>query len=141
MNLSRTPSRTGPVRKRTTPSILILAGVLDVVFIIIFAFAGRTSHALEMNVLGVLHTAWPFLVGLLLGWLIFRVHRHPTSLLNGLVVWGSTVVLGLALRLIIGEGAAVAFVLVSTVTLGVFFLGWRLIAAAFRMLSRTPRDT
>ena len=73
--------------------------------------------------------AWPFLAGLAVGWLVLRAWRAPAAPLRtgvGLVV--ITVVLGMLLRVLAGGTTAVAFIIVATVTLLVFLVGWRGIA-------------
>jgi hypothetical protein len=87
--------------------------------------------------LGLLETAWPFLVGLLLVWGWGLVWRRPASLLrSGVPVWIGTLVLGMGLRLLSGQGTAPAFVLVAAITLGVFLLGWRGITALVLRIRR-----
>lgn len=86
--------------------------------------------------LGVLATAWPFLVAAVLGWLLGRAWRAPLRLWpTGVIVWAVTVAGGMLLRSVSGEGTAVAFVIVATVTLALFLLGWRAVAALTRRLS------
>jgi hypothetical protein len=48
------------------------------------------------------------------------------------IVWISTVALAMALRVISGQGTAVAFVFVALGFLGVAMLGWRLLIAGVR---------
>lgn len=109
-----------------------VAFVLDVVVVLLFALAGRASHDLAGGVLGVLSTAWPFLVGLAAGWV--AVARQPAGRrvwwLDGLVVAVSALVIGMLLRLSTGEGTALPFVLVATGVLVVGLVGWRAVAAA-----------
>ena len=47
---------------------------------------------------------------------------------TGAGVWLATVALGQALRVVAGQGTALAFIIVSLLFLGLFLLGWRLIA-------------
>ena len=47
--------------------------LLDAAFVLLFATVGRRSHAEGVTVSGVLHTAWPFLVGTAAGWLLASV--------------------------------------------------------------------
>jgi len=97
----------------------------DVICILVFAIVGRSSHAESSDLLGVLHTAWPFLGGYLAGLALSRGWRRPLSRPVALTVWLATVVGGMALRLVTGAGVAASFVVVTTLVLGVMLLGWR----------------
>jgi hypothetical protein len=110
-----------------------IALVADVVLVVVFAAVGRASHDEVLTVAGVLQTSWPFLVGLVAGWLVMLGWRRPFGpLRTGAGVWAVTVAGGMLLRMASGEGTAVAFVIVAAVTLLVFLVGWRLIVAAVR---------
>lgn len=103
--------------------------VIDAVLVVVFAAIGRASHEHTLDVLGVGETAWPFLVGLAVGWLVLRAWRAPTApLRTGLPLVAITVALGMLLRVVSGGTTAVAFIIVATVTLLVFLMGWRAIA-------------
>lgn len=103
---------------------------IDAVLVIVFAAIGRASHEHSVDALGVLETAWPFLTGLAVGWLVLRAWKAPAApLLTGAPLVVITVVLGMILRVVSGGTTAVAFIIVATVTLLVFLLGWRGIAA------------
>ncbi|MCW1957809.1 MAG: DUF3054 domain-containing protein, partial [Mycobacterium sp.] len=106
----------------------------DVASILIFVAIGRHNHSEGVTPGGVLWTAWPFLAGLALAWIIFRAWRRPTTVYpTGVAVWLSTVAIGMGLRSGIGEGTAVSFVVVATLVTGVLLLGWR---AAVRLAAR-----
>ncbi len=107
---------------------------VDVICVLIFAIVGRSSHGQASDVMGVLVTAWPFLVGTTVGALVGRVWRRPTSMPAGLAVWVGTVGLGMALRVLSGRTIELSFVIVTAIVLGVFLLGWR---AAYRLIRRT----
>lgn len=117
-----------------------LALALDVVLVIAFAAIGRASHQEGAFGLGLLQTVWPFLVGLVIGWVIARAWRHPAAMLTGVVVWAFTVGLGLALRVGTGDTAELPFIIVATATLALFLLGWRLIAALITRRGTTESD-
>ncbi|WP_336991237.1 DUF3054 domain-containing protein [Leucobacter sp. VD1] len=103
-----------------------LALAVDAALVLLFAGIGRASHSRGGALLGLIETAWPFLVGLLLVWGWGMVWREPVRpLRSGVPVWVGTVVLGMAMRLLSGQGTAPAFIIVATVTLGAFLLGWR----------------
>ncbi|KTR79315.1 hypothetical protein NS234_00655 [Microbacterium oxydans] len=110
------------------------AVVVDVVLVLIFAAIGRASH--DENPTGFLLTAWPFLIALLVGHALAALlpgrPRRPWSLLWGAVVWIVTVAGGMLIRVLSGDTAEVPFIIVATLVLGVFLLGWRAIAALVR---------
>ncbi|WP_440311759.1 DUF3054 domain-containing protein [Leucobacter chromiireducens] len=111
--------------------------VLDVALVLLFAGLGRGSHAREATLIGLLETAWPFLAALALSWILCGAARRPIALLRtGLPVWLGTVAIGMLVRWLSGGGVALAFVLVTLGTLGVFLLGWRLIAMLIVRLRR-----
>ena len=106
----------------------VLAFFADVVLVLVFVLIGRASHD-ENPVLGALVTLWPFLVGLVVGWIVSRGWRLPLAIDHtGLFVWASTVVVGMLLRFASGQGVQVSFIIVTFVVLGAFLLGWRAIA-------------
>ncbi|MFB8145560.1 DUF3054 domain-containing protein [Microbacterium sp. NPDC056003] len=113
------------------PAWRLVAGsfALDVMLVVAFAVIGRASHG-EDWLVGLGITAWPFLVGLVAGWLITLAWRAPAApVRTGLGVWATTVVGGMLLRAASGQGTAVAFIVVATLTLCLFLVGWRVIAA------------
>ncbi|MFK4838029.1 DUF3054 domain-containing protein [Microbacterium sp. ZW T2_14] len=128
-----TPS--GPVaasRARPSGRAVALALAIDVVVVVAFAAVGRASH--DSDVWGGLwQTAWPFLVGLAAGWLVTLAWRAPAApVRTGLGVWAVTVGGGMLLRAATGQGTALPFIIVASVTLLVGLVGWRVIAAVVR---------
>jgi len=111
-----------------------LALGIDVVAVVLFVVIGRRNHHETGNaVVGALRIVAPFLIALIIGWLAARADRDPMSIRSGVVVWACTVVVGLAVRrLVFQRGIAIAFIIVATVTLGVFLVGWRAVARATR---------
>src|SRR5688572_26955501 len=104
---------------------ILPAIAVDVICILVFAIVGRSSHQEATDLLGVAHTAWPFLAGCLVGTLIGRTWRHPYSLKSGAAVWLGTVVIGMTLRLLTGAGVSLSFVIVASCVLALFLIGWR----------------
>jgi peptidoglycan/LPS O-acetylase OafA/YrhL len=128
--LSRTPAAT-----RT----ILLAAAADTALIVLFAAIGRDAHQRGEIIAGVLSTAWPFLAGAAAAWLVVRVWRGPLALWPaGVAVWIGTVAVGMLLRAATGQVVVLPFVLVALAAVGVFLLGWRLLAAAVNHL-RTRR--
>lgn len=105
----------------------------DVLCVIVFATVGRRSHAEGLTVTGIAQTAWPFLVGTGVGWLLIGWWRRPFTVLPvGVVVWVCTVVVGMVLRKATSAGVSASFVVVASVSTAVLLLGWRAAAAFFR---------
>ena len=102
---------------------------VDVVLVLLFAAIGRLSHAEGLTPSGWAHTAWPFLAGTVLGWVVVELrHLPPGAVTSGAVVWLSTVVGGMLLRQLSDQGTALPFVVVALVVLGVFLVVPRLAA-------------
>ncbi len=118
-------------RPATARPSLSVTLALDAVVVLVFAAIGRGSHDEANPVLGALDTAWPFLVGALVGHLLVRfvASRPSASLIGGVVVWITSVVIGMLLRQLTGDGTAVAFIVVATCFLGFFLVGWRALVA------------
>ncbi|MDF2827974.1 MAG: putative conserved transrane protein [Mycobacterium sp.] len=123
---------------RRTAAAALLA---DAVCVVVFCTIGRRSHAEGLSIAGVAETAWPFLTGTALGWLVIRGWRRPTSLMpTGLAVWLATVAVGMALRKVSGQGTAVSFVVVASLVTAALLLGWRGVAAVLVRRRPTPLD-
>lgn len=115
--------------------------VLDAVLVLGFCAIGRRSHEEAASLSGLAHTAWPFLSGLGVGWLVLaeRLRRRgsdpaapgvdPGSVApSGLILWAATLVIGMLLRVVSGQGVAVSFVIVAGTVLALFLLGPRALA-------------
>jgi peptidoglycan/LPS O-acetylase OafA/YrhL len=108
----------------------VLAAVVDLALVAVFVLIGRGSHHESDAAAGFLKTFWPFLSGLAGGWIVSRAWRSPLRIRwSGVTLWLATVAIGMVLRVVSHQGIAVSFVLVATIVLGVFLLGWRGIAA------------
>ena len=112
---------------------------LDVLFVIACAGVGRASHDEANPVLGALTTAWPFLIGTVVGWTVVRLLRKawPLEVGPGITVWFATVLIGMVLRQSTGQGTAASFVLVAALVLGLFLVGWRALVV---LLERRAHD-
>ena len=108
-----------------------LAVVLDCCCVLAFVIIGRASHVRGESLAGIASTAWPFLAGLAGGWLTARAWRRPFQLWPaGVGAWLGAVALGMVFRVVSGQGTALAFIGVALAFLGLFLLGWRLLAQA-----------
>jgi hypothetical protein len=117
-----------------------VALLIDVCCVLVFVVIGRASHTKGEALGGIASTAWPFLCGLAAGWAASRAWRRPLTIRPaGIAIWLCTVALGMVLRVVSGQGTAVAFIVVALAFLGLFLLGWRLLgklaAPRFLLLS------
>ncbi len=122
----------------TRPTPIAVAAVLDLAAVLVFAAAGKSSHAEHGGVVEVLVIAWPFAVGAAVGWGLHLLLRRtpPVSAVSGLWVAGGAVVVGHLLRVVSGRGTAASFVVVSAVVLGLLLVGWRWSAPFVQRLLR-----
>lgn len=122
--------KTSAIAPRQSTASIVLASAGDIACIVLFAAIGRDTHEHGLDVQGILLTAAPFAGGAAIGWLLGRAWRRPLALWPAaVVVWLSAVVFGLLLRGLAGGGLAVSFQIVTLLVLGVFIVGWRLVAA------------
>lgn len=121
----------------------VVAVVLDLLAVLVFAAAGKSSHAEHGGVVEVLVIAWPFVIGAAVGWAIHLLVRRtpPLTPVAGLWVAGGAVVVGHLLRVVSGRGTAFSFVVVSVVVLVLLLVGWRVLARLVgRRRDRTSPD-
>lgn len=126
--------------RRRRPVPIIVAFLVDVLLVVGFAATGRASH--DSDVLaGLWTTAWPFLAALAIGWLICRAWRSPAAPWRaGIPVWAVTFVGGMLVRALVGQGTALAFVLVAGATLALALIGWRALVALVRYAASRRRS-
>jgi hypothetical protein len=118
---------------RRTP----LAVGLDTFSIVLFVAVGRREHEREATVSGLIDTAAPFLIALALAWLVLRAWRTPTGWRTGVGIWVIVIAAGMVMRSVIfGDGTAASFVIVATLFVGLFVVGWRVV---FGLLDRRRR--
>lgn len=93
--------------------------VVDLLLVGVFAVIGRLSHHGTLTAGGWWVTAWPFLAGTLLAWVVLAATRRPPgAITSGLLVWLGALVAGMALRQVDGQSTATPFVVVATLVLG-----------------------
>jgi hypothetical protein len=120
-----------PIPDGTGARAAAMALLADVACVLVFCAIGRRSHAEGITVAGVAETAWPFLSGTAAGWLAARAWQRPTAPTpTGIVVWLSTVIVGMLLRKATSAGTAFSFVVVASLSTAILLLGWRLGARA-----------
>ena len=139
-------ARSQPVRYRQNPRKVALAVAADIVSILAFVILGRNTHDEGNAVTSTLIVALPFVIGAAVGWLISKAWWNSMAAVpTGVIVWISTLVVGLPLRRFVfdgdGErGTAVAFVIVATLFTCLFMIGWRLVATELLRRRRHPRS-
>ena len=120
-------SRTGPAA-RLHPAAAVL---IDACCVVAFVAIGRSAHHHGESVGGLASTAWPFLAGLAVGLLVTGAWRRPTAIVPvGIGAWLGAAGVGMLFRVVAGQGTALAFIGVALAFLGLFLLGWRVVAAA-----------
>lgn len=123
---------------------LVVVAVIDVLAVLVFAVVGRASHQEDDVLLGILVTAWPFLVGSVVGAVLSRVfaprYGDLADVRSGGLVWSCALVIGMVLRAVSGRGIAMTFIVVAAVALAVLLLGWRAGYAAVRRVRSRPAN-
>lgn len=111
----------------------------DIGCVVMFSALGRRSHGEGLTLAGVAGTAWPFLIGLGVGWLVSRAWHRPGAVLpTGLTIWVCTVAVAMVGRRATGAGTPAGFVVVATVVTGLLLVGWRTVRV---VLSRRAKGS
>lgn len=103
--------------------------VLDAVLVVVFSTLGRVAHSEELGVPQVWGTAWPFLVGLVVGWaIVLLTRRTATSVGSGVLLWASTLVVGMTIRGL-GDGRVPhwSFMIFAGLVTALLLVGWRVV--------------
>ncbi len=105
----------------------------DLLCLVVFVAIGRSTHDHGVALRGMITTLWPFVVGLVASWAVLvRRHRSGASFADASLIVVLTVTLGMVLRVIAGQGTAVAFIVVALAFLSLTIGGWRLVAHWWR---------
>jgi hypothetical protein len=127
-------------RARTlTPRLAPL--LADLLCVLVFASAGKTSHEAGESDWVVLAIVWPFAVAVVVTHVGLLRAGRPTRRVwpEGVLVLSVTYVLGMLLRALSGRGTATGFLVVAAVFLALTMLGWRgLTQLGGRRGSRVP---
>lgn len=108
--------------------------LIDAVLVVVFATFGRGAHSEGLGAAQVWGTAWPFLVALVVGWLlVLLLRRAPLAVPTGVLLWVVTLAGGMVIRgLTTGRVPHWSFLLVAGVTTAVFLIGWRLVVRVIK---------
>ena len=103
-----------------------VAAAADLAVLVVFVAIGRRTHDTGGAAVGFLRVLWPFLVGLVAGWLVTGLAAAPLAWRRVVPAWLVTVGVGVALRIVVQDHEfKLAFALVALVFLGAGMLGWR----------------
>lgn len=114
------------------------AAAADIASILAFALLARIAHnspELPLSFVGWLDTAWPFVTGIILGWILDLAKKWEPSHVapGGVAVWLVTVITGLGIWGIRHSAFPHwSFIIVASSMSALFLLGWRAIAKRFR---------
>lgn len=101
----------------------------DLIAVVAFVTIGRRNHEEGLTVGGIVETAAPFVIALIVGWALMQAWRRPDNWVVGVGIWAVTLVGGMVLRrLVFDEGTALSFVVVASLFTAVTIIGWRLLA-------------
>lgn len=127
------PASTYTVRvsRKSSSSYVLIAIVTDAVLVALFTVVGYFTHERNFDIRGILDAAWPFLVALVAAWVLTAMWEAPVApFRTGVGVWAVTVLGGMIVRIIIGDGTAGSFILVASGINFFTLVGWRLLARA-----------
>lgn len=101
--------------------------IADLACVLVFAFAGKTSHEASDSDWVVLAIVWPFALAVVLvhAGLVLRGRQTRRLWPEGAVILAVTYLVGMLLRVASGRGIAVAFLIVAVLFLALTMLGWR----------------
>lgn len=114
-------------QERRPPTGWLGPVLADLVCVLVFAIAGKTSHEASSPASVVLAIAWPFALSTVIAHagLLLRRRRTRRAWPEGVVVLLVTYLLGMVLRVMSGRGIATSFLIVAVVFLALAMLGWR----------------
>jgi Protein of unknown function (DUF3054) len=103
--------------------------LLDLAVVLAFAVIGRASHAEALDPSQLGRTAAPFLAATLMAWVLMVMRPGlVTGWRQAALVWGTTLVLGMLFRAMLGQGVQPSFVAVAGAVLLAGMAGWRALA-------------
>ena len=118
------------ITTRPNQRAAVTTAIVDAVAVVVFVVVGQRNHDGSSDIYGIINLAAPFLIALGTSWAILRTWRRPFNRASFVATWAITVVGGLFLRRVIFDrGIAMAFIIVTVISLG-------LLLGLGRLLSR-----
>ena len=107
-----------------------VAPCADLVILLVFAAAGRSSHHAPSGAGWFLRVLWPFVLALTMGYAATKLARAPLAWRRVAGAWAITICVAETLRLSVQDRPwKPAFLVVATLFIGVCMFSWRLVAA------------
>ncbi len=107
------------ITTRPNQRAAVTTAIVDAVAVVVFVVVGQRNHDGSSDIYGVISLAAPFLIALGTSWAILRTWRGPFNRASFVATWAITVVGGLFLRRVIFDrGIAMAFIIVTVISLG-----------------------
>ena len=128
-NITHSAGSTDSAEPNRASRVIVGSVLADLVAVAFFVIVGRLSHDESLSASGLLRTGWPFVVGVVGGYVGIALTRWPAlSLRGGTLIAVKTFVIGLVLRYgVVRDGTPFSFVVVTIVILTGLILGWRLL--------------
>jgi hypothetical protein len=128
----------GPAGRRVAGAV-----AADLVCVLIFVLIGRHAHSEADSAAGVVATTWPFAVGVIGGYIGAALTQWSAYSWRGAcVIVVKTLILGLVLRYTVArDGTPLPFIIVTTLFLTAFMMGWRLAVYGLRHQARRRSST
>ncbi len=105
--------------------------LLDLAVVLAFAAIGRASHAEALDPSQLFRTAAPFVLATLMAWVLLVMRPGLVAgWRQAALVWGTTLVLGMLFRAMLGQGVQPSFVAVAGSVLLAGMAGWRVLSYA-----------
>jgi len=98
---------------------------VDLIVLVVFVVIGLHSHGHQETVRSIADVWAPFAVGSLVADTLVARRYQPATWIYGLCAAWVTVACAMVIRSANGQGTGVAFSIVATLFVSLFFVGWR----------------
>ncbi len=105
----------------------------DLVAVLIFVVIGTRNHNTDTDFAGVVKVALPFVIAVLVAWLVLRPLATPLESETAIKLWLIVIPVAILLRRFAwDESTAGTFVIVATAFICAEFVAWRALIRKFR---------
>ncbi len=114
--------------------------VLDEAIVVLFVAIGRSHHHAGLSLAGMASTTWPFAVAVVVaGLVLWGRARAVSPWASGGFVAVVTVAVGMVLRVVSGQGTALAFIVVALAFNGALMIALRAVVGYVRKRARAQK--